>query len=101
MKILNPAYLGTCFAKPATVLEDATYHLDKVYFLEVNMVAVLVHRPVNVEGRSVFVITCCVNISVGVGRIAILHPVGSIARLVDGVVGQFATAECQCLALFP
>ena len=101
MKVLKPAYLGTCLAKPATVLEDAAHHLDKVYLLEVNMVALLVHRPVNVEGRSVLVITCCVNIPVGVGRIAILHPVGSIARLVDGVVGQFATAECQRLALFP
>lgn len=50
MKILEACYLGRSLAQSATILEGSVHHLHEVDFLQIHVVALLIHRPVNIEG---------------------------------------------------
>ena len=98
VEVIDASDLGGAFAEPAVLLIYARIYLDEVDTREVDLTALLVYGPVDVDGGVLAVVQFVVGIAVAE---LIQHIVRADAALVLGVLWEARTAEGELVALDP
>ena len=75
------------------MLEHARHNADEVAVVQAHGIAVVVYRPVQVEGGVGVGGERDVGIAVGIFGVSVEYPQRAFARFILGIVGQSAAVE--------